>query len=114
VSKTLRFESADFPEMVGRQAAGAAMGGLPLHPLQSIGPIDKLMCEQIGAYFSQYQDAKRKVDAHVEEVGIQAAMDVIGRFVSYVENMPPRILDHVARVRPMIIELIADVQSKSA
>jgi hypothetical protein len=72
------------------------------------------MREQIGAYFSQYQDAKRKVDSHVEEVGIQAAMAVVERFVAYVDNMPPRILDHVARIRPMIIELIADVQSKGA
>jgi hypothetical protein len=92
----------------------AAMGGLPLHPRQSIGPIDDLMREQIGAYFSQYQDAKRKVDSHVKEVGIQAAMEVIDRFVTYVDNMPPRILDHVARVRPMIIGLIAEVQSKGA
>src|SRR5215468_11402294 len=93
----------------------AAMGGdLPLHPRQSIGPIDELMCEQIGAYFSQFQDAKRKVDAHVEEVGIAAATDVIGRFVTYVDKMPPRILDHVAQVRPMIIALIAEVQSKAA
>jgi hypothetical protein len=91
-----------------------AMGGLPLHPRQSIGPIDELMCKQIGDYFSHYQDAKRKVDAHVEQVGIQAAMDVISGFTTYVENIPPRILDHVARVRPMIIELIADVQSKAA
>jgi len=93
----------------------AAMGGaLPLHPRQSIGPIDKLMCEQIGDYFSQYQDAKRKVDAHVAKVGVEAAMDVIETFVAYTQNMPARILDHVARVRPMIIALIADVQSKSA
>jgi len=92
----------------------AAMGGLPLHPRQSIGPIDELMCKQIGGFFSQYQDAKRKVDSHVEEVGIQAAMEMIQGFVTYVDNMPPRILDHVARVRPMIIELIADVQSKGA
>jgi hypothetical protein len=91
-----------------------AMGGLPLHPRQSIGPIDELMRERIGGYFSQFQDAKRKVDAHVEEVGMQAAMDVIGGFVTYVDNMPPRILDFVAEVRPMIIELIADVQSKGA
>ena len=91
----------------------AAMGGdLPLHPCQSIGPIDELMCQQIGTYFSQYQDAKRKVDAHVEKVGIQAAMDVVGGFVTYVDNMPARILDHVARVRPMIIGIIAEVQSK--
>jgi hypothetical protein len=91
-----------------------AMGGLPLHPRQSIGPIDELMREQIGAFFSQYQDAKRKVDSHVEQVGIQAAMGVTESFVAYVHKMPERILDHVARLRPMIIGLIADVQSKGA
>jgi hypothetical protein len=92
----------------------AAMGGLPLHPRQSIGPIDELMCEQIGAFYSQYKDAKRKVDSHVREVGLSAAQDVLVPFVAYVESMPSRILDHVARVRPMIIELIADVQRKAA
>ena len=97
-----------------RETQAAMGGGLPLHPRQSIGPIDDLMSERIGGYFSQFQDAKRKVDGHIEEVGIQAAMDVIGKFVSYVDNMPARILDHVAQVRPMIIALIADVQSKDA
>jgi hypothetical protein len=86
------------------------MGGLPLHPRQSIGPIDELMCEQVGTFYSQYKDAKHKVDLHVREVGLSAAHDVVDRFVTYVDTMPPRILDHVARVRPMIIELIADVQ----
>jgi hypothetical protein len=91
----------------------AAMGGLPLHPRQSIGPIDELMCKQIGAFYGQYCDAKQKVDLHVEKVGFQAASDVVERFVTYVDAMPPRILDYVAKVRPMIIELIADVQSKN-
>jgi hypothetical protein len=91
----------------------AAMGGLPLHPRQSIGPIDELMCEQVGTFYSQYKDAKHKVDLHVREVGLSAAHDVVDRFVTYVDTMPPRILDHVARVRPMIIELIADVQRKA-
>jgi hypothetical protein len=91
----------------------AAMGGLPLHPRQSIGPIDELMCEQVGTFYSQFKDAKRKVDLHVREVGLSAAVDVLGPFVTYVDTMPPRILDHVARVRPMIIELIADVQRKA-
>ena len=97
-----------------RETQAAMGGGLPLHPRQSIGPIDELMCERIGGYFSQYQDAKRKVDAHVAEVGIEAAMEVVEKFVAYVDNMPPRILDHVAQVRPMIIALIADIQSKGA
>jgi hypothetical protein len=90
----------------------AAMDGLPLHPRQSIGPIDELMCKQIGTYFDEFQDAKRKLDAHVEQVGMQAALGAIGSFATYADDMPPRILDYVVRVRPMIIELIAEVQSK--
>jgi len=91
----------------------AAMGGLPLHPRQTIGPIDELMCKQIGAFHDQYRDAKQKVDQHIEKVGFPAANDVIARFVAYVDAMPPRILEYVAKVRPMIIDLIADVQNKS-
>lgn len=91
-----------------------AMGGLPLHPCQSIGPIDQLMCEHVGAFYSQFKDAKAKVDAHVREAGLVAAQPVLDRFVAYVDAMPQRILDHVAEVRPMIVALIADVQRKAA
>jgi hypothetical protein len=79
-----------------------------------VDPIDQLMLEQMSVFYSQYKDAKRKVDQHVSEVGLAASHDLLDRFVSYVEGIPPRILDHVARVRPMIIDLIADVQRKSA
>jgi len=96
------------------RATQAAMGGgLPLHPCQSIGPIDELMCQQLDGFQRQYWDAKQKVDQHVKEVGPVAACDLIARFVAYVDAMPARILGHVAEVRPMIIALIADVQSKA-
>jgi len=96
------------------RATQAAMGGeLPLHPCQSIGPIDELMCQQLDGFQRQYWDAKQKVDQHVREVGPVAASDLIARFVAYVDAMPARILGHVAEVRPMIIALIADVQSKA-
>jgi len=91
----------------------AAMQGAPLHPCQSIGPIDKLMCERIGGYHAQWLDGKQKVDQHVQKVGPVAASDVIAGFVAYTDAMPQRILDYVAEVRPMIVALIADVQSKS-
>jgi len=91
----------------------AAMGGVPLHPCQSIGPIDDLMCKQIGTFHSQYWDAKQKVDQHVQKVGPVAASDVIAGFVAYVDAMPARILGYVAEVRPMIVALIADVQNKA-
>jgi hypothetical protein len=92
----------------------AAMGGLPLHPQQSIGPIDQLMCEQVGGFYSQFKDAKAKVDAQVRALGPVAAHPVLDLFVTYVDAMPQRILDHVAKVRPMIVELIADVQRQAA
>jgi hypothetical protein len=96
------------------RATQAAMGGdLPLHPCQTIGPIDELMVQQIGAIHKQYWDAKQKVDQEVQKVGFNAASDLIARFVAYVDAMPPRILGHVAEVRPMIIALIADVQKNS-
>jgi hypothetical protein len=95
------------------RASQAAMGGLPLHPCQSIDPIDKLMCEQIGGFYRQFKEGKQKVDSHVREVGISAAHDVLDQFVTYVDHMPSRILDHIAIVRPKIIELIADVQSRA-
>jgi hypothetical protein len=95
------------------RATQAAMGGLPLHPCQSIGPIDELMCKQIGTFHSQYWEAKQKVDQHVQKVGPVAASDVIAGFVAYVDAMPSRILGYVAEVRPMIVALIADVQKQS-
>ena len=95
------------------RATQAAMDGLPLHPCQSIDPIDELMCKQIGTFHSQYVEAKQKVDQHVQRVGPLAANDVIAAFVAYVDAMPARILEHVAKVRPMIVALIADVQNKA-
>lgn len=90
-----------------------AMGGLPLHPLQSIGPIDELMCKQIGAFYDEFRRAKQMVDKHVAQVGIEHAMDVLGRFVDHVEGMRGRIISHVEEVRPIIIALIADVQANA-
>jgi hypothetical protein len=95
------------------RATQAAMNGAPLHPCQSIGPIDELMRQRIGDFHSQWLDAKQKVDQHVQKVGPVAASDVIAGFVAYVDAMPQRILGYVAEVRPMIIALIADVQNKA-
>jgi hypothetical protein len=95
------------------RATQAAMGGLPLHPCQSIGPIDELMCQRIGEFHSQYWDAKQKVDQQVQKAGFTATSELIAQFVGYVDAMPSSILDYVATVRPMIVALIADVQKNS-
>jgi hypothetical protein len=95
-------------------ATQAAMGKLPMHPLQSIKPIDDLMVQQIGDFHRQYMAAKQKIDAHVTQVGFSAAAPAMEAFVAGVDALPAKILDHVAKVRPLIVELIADVQRKAA
>ena len=95
------------------RATQVAMDGAPFHPLQSIGPIDELMCKRIGGFHSQWMSAKQKVDEHVQKVGPLAAKDVLAAFVEYSDALPQRILDYVAEVRPIIVALIADVQNKA-
>lgn len=114
VMKLLPYDDWNIVYLPMDRETQAAMGGLPMHPRQSIGPIDELMCERIGGFRSQYEDAKRKVDAHVAKVGIVAATDVIGGFVAYTDNLSAQILAYVAEVRPMIVALIADLQSKQS
>ena len=91
------------------QATASAMG-LPLHPGISIGPIDELMVKRIGEFHARFQDGRAKVDAmgHSSE-----QIDAMEKFLAYKDNMRTSIIDYVETVKPMIIELIADVQSKA-
>ncbi len=97
-----------------RATQSAMGGGLPLHPRQSIGPIDELMVQRIGELYKQFKDGKSQVDVHVRKVGLTAAQPAIEAFVTYADAMPERILSFVAELRPMLVALIADVQSKAA
>ena len=97
------------------RATQAVMGGdLPLHPLQSIKAIDDLMVERVGEFCTQIGEARRKVDAHIAKVGMSDAADMVDAFLSYSNATSQRITDYVGTVRPMIIELIANVQRKAA
>ena len=113
VMKLLPYDDWNVVYLPLDRATQAAMGGLPLHPCQSIGPIDELMCQRIGEFHSQYWDAKQKVDQQVQKAGFTATSELIAQFVGYVDAMPSSILDYVATVRPMIVALIADVQKNS-
>ena len=82
-------------------------------PRQSIGPIDELMCKQVGTFYDEWKDAKRKVDERPQG-GPFSRQRRDGRLRRLYRRDAAEILDHVARVRPMIIELIADVQRKAS
>lgn len=114
VMKLLPYDEWNVVYLPNDAATQAVMGGLPMHPRQSVGPIDELMVKQIGEFYDLHREAKQKTDARVAEVGIQQAMPVIDRYVAYTDQTRERVLAHVAKVRPMIVELIADVQRKAA
>jgi hypothetical protein len=96
------------------RATQKAMGGdLPLHPCQSIGPIDELMQRRIETMFQDFLGAKKQIDAHVQKVGFSAAMDVLDKFVSHVDDMKVSIVDYVAGVKPLIVKSIAEVQNQA-
>jgi hypothetical protein len=85
---------------------------LPLHPGMSIGPIDELMVERIGGFRDRYEDGRRKVDAIVRG-GAPDQFEVMDKFLAFKDKMRTNIVDYVLSVKPKIVELIADVQSKS-
>ena len=57
-----------------------------------------------------FHDARQKVDA----IGpSKEQIDAMEKFLGYKDQMRTGIIDYVETVKPMIIELIADVQSKA-
>ena len=93
------------------QATAKAME-LPLHPGMSIRPIDELMVERIGGFRDRFEDGRRKVDAVVHS-GAPDQFEVMDKFLAFKDNMRTSIVDYVLSVKPKIVELIADVQSKA-
>ena len=90
------------------QATASAMG-LPFHPGVSIGPIDELMVERIGDFYARYEEGRRKVEALM---GSDGDIDTMEKFLNYKDNLRRIITDYVEGLKPKIIALIADVQSK--
>jgi len=89
--------------------ATASAMGLPLHPGVSIGPIDELMVERIGDFYARFEEGRRKVEALMESDG---DIDTMEKFLDYKDNLRRVITDYVEGLKPKIIALIADVQSK--
>jgi len=92
-------------------SATAAAMELPLHPRQAIGPIDELMATRMGEFRARLEDGHRKVSPHV---GTPEGAAIVERFLEFKDKMRRDIVDYVGQIRPMLIELIADVQSKGA
>ena len=89
--------------------ATASAMGLPLHPGMSIGPIDELMIERIGDFYARFEEGRRKVEALTMSDG---QLDTMEKFLEYKDNLRRIITDYVEGLKPKIIALIADVQSK--
>ncbi|MEO0872131.1 MAG: hypothetical protein AAFY19_09265, partial [Pseudomonadota bacterium] len=82
---------------------------LPLHPQQSIGPIDELILEKLRPIMDNVEVARRKsAEAMATEYDPEAAE----QFLNYVDVQRENIVGFVEHIKPMVIELIADVQRK--
>lgn len=92
-------------------AATARAMDLPLHPGVSIKPIDELMVDRIGDFHARFTDGLGKANAAVHQGG-DGMSDVMERFLAYKDKMRRDLTDYVLSVKPMIVDLIADVQKK--
>ena len=90
------------------QATADAMG-LPFHPGMSIKPIDDLMIERIGDFYARFEEGRRKVESLM---GSDGDIDTMEKFLAYKDNLRHIITKYVEDLKPKIIALIADVQSK--
>ena len=109
VMDLMPYESWNLVYLPTDRATAEAMD-LPLHPGISIGPIDELMVQRIGEFHGRYEDGRRKVAGMM---GTPGQFDAMDKFLNYKEKMRGDIVDYVQTVKPMIVELIADVQSKA-
>jgi len=89
--------------------ATASVMGLPFHPGMSIGPIAELMVERIGDFYARYDEGRRKAEALMMSDG---QLEMMEKFLAYKDNLRRIITDYVEGLKPKIIALIADVQSK--
>lgn len=94
--------------------ATAAVMDLPLHPCQSIGPIDELMVDRIGTLHRRHLDAMHRTEQAERHLDPTAALAAMEQFAALTEHLRKEIIDYVTKVKPMIVDLIADVQSKQA
>ncbi|MDJ0977332.1 MAG: hypothetical protein QNI87_02235 [Erythrobacter sp.] len=88
------------------EATASAMG-LPLHPQQSIGPIDELILGKLRPIMDNVEVARgRSKEAMAGGYDPEKA----DQFLKYIDDQRENIVGFVEQVKPMIIELIAEVQ----
>lgn len=109
VMNLLPYEDWNLVYLPTDRATAEAMG-LPLHPGVSIGPIDELMVERIGGFRDRFADGRRKVDA-IMLGDAPEQFEVMDKFLAYKDKMRTEIVDYVLSIKPMIVDLIVDVQS---
>lgn len=91
-------------------AKTAAAMRLPLHPQQSIPPVEDLVNERLSALWHQFTEARKRAYLRFEE---SQDMEHLAQFTKGADQMRQAILDWAASITPSIIQLIAEVQSRA-
>lgn len=85
----------------------AAIMDLPLHPQCSIDPVDQLIVERLSPIKQKVEEAlvqSQRIMGDVYEP------EIAEKFVEFADLQKRNILDYIVYIKPMVIEMIADVQ----
>lgn len=93
-------------------APTAAAMELPMHPLASLGPLDEVILKNLSPIRDKVLVARAKSMAAMEQVEGGYDPDLAQRFLAYVDQERANIVNYVERLKPMVIDLLDDLQSK--
>lgn len=93
-------------------APTAAIMGLPQHPLSSLKPLDELIYKNLAPIRDKVLVARGQTMEAMERAEGGYDPDLAARFVAYVDKERENIISYVERIKPLLIDLLADMEGK--
>lgn len=93
-------------------APTAAVMRLPLHPLASIGPIDEVIHKNLVPVRDKVLVAQARTIEAMEQAEGGYDPDLAQRFLAYLDSEREGIVNYVERIKPLLIDMLADLQSQ--
>ncbi|TAD81395.1 MAG: hypothetical protein EAY70_04865 [Sphingomonadales bacterium] len=93
-------------------APTAAVMRLPQHPLASLTPLDELIHKNLAPIREKVLVARAQTMEAMERVEGGYDPDLAARFLAYVDKERENIVAYVERIKPLVIDLLADLEAK--
>lgn len=92
-------------------APTAAVMRLPQHPLSSLTPLDELILKNLTPIRDKVLVARAETMEAMEQVEGGYDPDLAARFLAYVDQERENIVAYVERLKPLVIDLLADLEA---